>query len=320
MGLAMAFQNVNDPDVRATAGKLIDDALDYLVTRGRWNVILPPDNRIVPTSSYFGDFPKQLAYLRIGKTVNPTKWGPLYDRYASAAELAWIPIWFSSVDPLFQYYKFNLSHAAYSPLLFLESDPALRAKAMIGYNVLWRSVRHHKNAYFDLLHILVQSPADRAATAASIVATSPGSQSISLADEIRSLLNEWLNRRSLVMGPNGLPRNDVADWEYQSGLWPKGVSLYAALGGKPHWVANFALPITGRIGRGMDFVWQRDPFQVGMDEKVRRPGALPPDRKEVLATGAPGPHPRRESPGVDYLLAYYLATYLGIVPTQQATP
>jgi hypothetical protein len=102
MGLAMAYQNVNDPEVRVTAKKLIEDALDYLL-RNNWNVVLPPDNRIVPTSSYFGDFPKQLAYLRIGKTVNPAKYGALYDKYAPAAELAWIPIWFSSVDPLFQY-------------------------------------------------------------------------------------------------------------------------------------------------------------------------------------------------------------------------
>lgn len=320
MGLAMAFQNVNDPAVRATAGRLIDDALDYLVARGRWNVILPPDNRIASTSSFLGDFPKQLAFLRIGKTVNPARWGPLYDRYARAAEFAWIPIWFSSIDPLFQYYKFNLSHAAFSPLLFLETDPAVRAQAMIGYNMLWRSVRHHRNAYFDLLHILVQAPADRAAAAATVAPGSPADRSVTLGDEIRTLLNDWLARRNLVAGPNGLPRNDVPDWRYQAALWPRDVSLYASPGAKPQWVANFPLPLTGRIGRGMDFLWQRHPFQVGMDEKVRRPGAPPPEQAEILRTGAPGVHPRREGPGVDYLIAYYLARYLGIVPAQQATP
>jgi hypothetical protein len=310
MGLAMAYQNVNDPAVRATAGKLIEDALDYLL-RNNWNVILPPDNRIVPTSSYFGDFPKQLAYLRIGKTVNPAKYGPIYDRYAPAAELAWIPIWFSSIDPLFQYYKFNLSHAAYSPLLFLETDPSIRAKAMVGYNMLWRAIRHHKNAYFDLLHILVQAPADRAAMAADPAPATPG---VSLANEIQSLLNEWLIRRNRIMGPNGLPRNDVAYWEYQRDLWPRGVSLYAALGGKPKWISNNALPIWGRIGRGMDFMWQRDPFQVGMDEGMRRPGAPPPDQMEILRNGAQGIHRLREGAAVDYLLAYYLAVYLGVIP------
>jgi hypothetical protein len=284
--------------------------LDYLL-RNNWNVILPPDNRIVPTSSYFGDFPKQLAYLRIGKTVNPAKYGPIYDRYAPAAELAWIPIWFSSIDPLFQYYKFNLSHAAYSPLLFLETDSSIRAKAMVGYSMLWRAIRHHKNAYFDLLHILVQVPADRAGMAAGPAPATPG---VSLANEIQSLLNEWLIRRNRIMGPNGLPRNDVAYWEYQRDLWPRGVSLYAALGGKPKWISNNALPIWGRIGRGMDFMWQRDPFQVGMDEGMRRPGAPPPDQMEILRNGAQGIHRQREGAAVDYLLAYYLAVYLGVIP------
>ncbi len=312
MGLAMAYQNVNDPEVQATAKKLIEDALDNLL-RNNWNVILPPDNRIVPTSSYLGDFPKQLAYLRIGKTVNPAKYGELYDKYAPAAELTWIPIWFSSIDPPFQYYKFNLSHAAFSPLLFLETNPSIRAKAMVGYNMLWGSIRHHKNAYFDLLHILVQTPADRAAVAASL--SSPNSR-INLTAEIQSLLNEWLIRRSLVMGPNGLPRNDVAKWEYQSLLWPRDVSLYASLGGNPKWISNFALPLWGRVGQGMDFMWQRHPFQVGMDEKIRRPGAPPPDQMEVLQNGAPGIHRLREGSAVDYLLAYYMAVYLGLLPSQ----
>lgn len=311
MGLAMAYQNVNDPEVQATAKKLIEDALDNLL-RNNWNVVLPPDNRIAPTSSYLGDFAKQLAYLRIGKTVNPAKYGPLYDKYAPAAELTWIPTWFSSIDPPEEYYKFNLSHAAFSSLLFLETDPSIRAKAMVGYNMLWGAIHHHKNAYFDLLHILVQIPADRAAVAASL--SSPNSR-INLTAEIQSLLNEWLIRRSLVMGPNGLPRNDVARWDYQSQLWPRDVSLYASLGGNPKWISNFALPLWGRVGQGMDFMWQRHPFQVGMDEKIRRPGAPAPDQMEVLQNGAPGNHRLREGAAVDYLLAYYMAVYLGLLPS-----
>lgn len=310
MGLAMAYQNVNDLEVQATAKKLIEDALDYLL-RNDWNVVLPPDNRIAPTSSYLGDFPKQLAYLRIGKTVNEAKYGRLYDMYAAAAELTWIPIWFSSIDPPFQYYKFNLSHAAFSPLLFLETDPSTRAKAMVGYNMLWGAIHHHKNAYFDLLHILVQTPAERAAIAAS---PSSSNSLTSLTDEIKALLNGWLIRRSRVLGPNGLPRNDVADWQYQSRLWPRDVSLYASFGQNPKWIANFALPIWGRVGQGMDFMWQRHPFQVGMDEKMRRPGAPPPDQTEVLENGAPKQHRLREGAAVDYLLAYYLAVYLGVLP------
>jgi hypothetical protein len=313
MGLGMAYQNVNDPEVRGIAKKLIEDALDYLL-RNNWNVVLPPDNRIVPTSSFFGDFPKQLAFLRIGKTVNLAKYGAIYDRYAAAAELTWITVWFGSFDPLLQYYKFNLSHAAFSPLLFLETDPSIRARAMAGYRVLWGPIRHHKNAYFDLLHILVQTPAERTAMANS---PAPTNTQISLADEIRSLLADWLVRLNdpEIKGPNGLPRDDIADWEYQSRLWPRDVLLYAPLaGGKPHWVAQYALPPSKRIGRGMDFMWQREPFQAAMSESLRKPGAPPPDITEVLNSGAGGLMRLREGPAVDYLLAYYMAVYLGVLP------
>ena len=313
MGLGMAYRNVNDPEVQATAKQLIESTLDYLL-RNNWNVVLPPDNRIVPTSSFMGDFPKQLAFLRIGKTINLAKYGAIYDRYAAAAELTWITVWFSSFEPLTQYYKFNLSHAAFASLLFLETDPSIRARALTGYRVLWGPVRHHKNAYFDLLHILVQTPTERLAIANS---PAPTNVQISLADEIRSLLAEWLVRLNdpEIKGPNGLPRDDIADWQYQSGLWPRDVTLYAPLdGSKPRWVAQYALPISKRIGRGMDFMWQREPFQVAMSESLRKSGAPPPDQTEILNSGAGGLMRLREGPAVDYLLAYYMAAYLGLVP------
>lgn len=83
MGLGLAWQLV--PDVRAEAGRLVEEALDYLL-RNRWNVVLPPGGRIETT--FLGDFPKQLAFLRIGKTVNPGKYADEDDQVAAAAELA----------------------------------------------------------------------------------------------------------------------------------------------------------------------------------------------------------------------------------------
>jgi hypothetical protein len=64
----------------------------------------------------------------------------------------------------------------------------------------------------------------------------------------------------------------------------------------------------------MDFMWQREPFQVGMSESTRKPGAPPPDEMEVLNSGAGGLMRLREGPAVDYLLAYYMAVYLGVIP------
>jgi hypothetical protein len=147
--------------------------------------------------------------------------------------------------------------------------------------------------------------------------TTPAYPTITLADEIRSLLADWLVRLNdpQIKGPNGLPRDDIADVEYQIQLWPRDVILYApSTGGRPHWVAQYALSPSKRIGRGMDFMWQREPFQVAMSESLRKPGAPPPEQTEVLNSGAGGLMRLREGPAVDYLLAYYLAVYLGVIP------
>jgi hypothetical protein len=195
----------------------------------------------------------------------------------------------------------------------LEDDSALRAKWLATHDLLWKTVRHHRNAYFDLLHILAQPSAERQAVAAG---PAPSNPSISLADEVQALLGEWLKRRDLVRGPNGLPLNDVPDWEHQAALWPGGVAVYTTIEGRTIYVAKHALPVWGRVGRGMDFAWQKHPFEVGMDEKKRVAGAPRPDRQEVISKGAPGLHRTREGPGVDYLLAFYLAQYLGVSGVQ----
>ncbi len=46
----------------------------------------------------------------------------------------------------------------------------------------------------------------------------------------------------------------------------------------------------------MDFMWQREPFQVGMSESIRRPGAPAPEVTEVLNSGAGGLMRLREGP------------------------
>jgi hypothetical protein len=312
MGLAFAHQLVPDPEVRATTQRLIEDALDFLL-RNNWNVRLPPNNRI--ETNFMGDFPKQLAFLRIGKSVNPAKYGARYDDVAAAAELAWISVWFSSLDPLFQYYKFNLTHAAFGPALFLETDAATRARWMTSYRVLWRAVRHHRNAWFDLLRVLVHTPAERPSIAGA--PTNPNA-SVSLSDEVKILLGEWLRKRDSTTGPNGLPLNRVAEAAPQMALWPNDIGRYTAIEGTRSCLARYPLPMYGRIGKGMDFSWQRHPFSLSVGDAGCEP-TTPPSATQILGNGAPAQpgdldHRLREGPAVDFLLPYWLGAYLGVLP------
>jgi hypothetical protein len=78
--------------------------------------------------------------------------------------------------------------------------------------------------------------------------------------------------------------------------------------------ATIPLPVHGRIGDGMDFVWQRSPFGVGVHlHDSRRPFCeqTPPTPEHIMTCGS---DPGREGPGVDYLLPYWLSVYLGVLP------
>ena len=122
-----------------------------------------------------------------------------------------------------------------------------------------------------------------------------------------------LDRREKVRAPSGLPLNDVPDPAYQASLWPQQVAVYKDLQGATAYKAVFALPLSGRIGRGRDFVWQRSPFDVAV-KTDRRLSDPPPTEAEIREEGA-GVHQYREGPGVDYLLAYWLAVYLRVLPS-----
>ena len=134
------------------------------------------------------------------------------------------------------------------------------------------------------------------------------------------LLTEWLMRRQQVVAPDGLPFNRVANPKFQKDLWPASIGIYMAAsadsGVSQGYQAKMPLPVWGRIGDGMDYVWQRSPFGVAvhLNDSTRPtcdPQKSPPTEASISACGS---DPGREGPGVDYLLPYWMAVYLGILP------
>jgi hypothetical protein len=304
MGLGVAIRLVPDTEVRSVAGTLIRDAVLYLL-RNDWNVRLPPDGRIEPESTFLGDFPKQLAFLRIGKTAGVVAAASRYDELQRAAELAWLPVWFASFFPMTQYFKFNLSHAAFLPALLLEDDQTQRERWYSSYLLLWEPVAHHKNAYFDLARILAEPPATRPdLLRGSASATNPG---VLIGDEVRIVLAEWIRRWTLVKGTWGGPLNKVADPAHQLRLWPSNFARYRTLDGTDYCLAKYALPIDGRRGKNAHFMWEHAPFRLSIGS-ARCTASPLPDSNQIRAQDE-----NREGPGVDYLLAYWLAEYLDVL-------
>lgn len=302
LGVGATWLLVDDPAVKARAHAIVEQTVDYLL-RHHWTIVLPPEGRV--QTDFIGDFPKQLAFLRLAASVNPAKYASRYAAVSAAARHAWLSIWFSSVDPLSQYYKFNLSSAALTLALLFEKD-APRAGLLYAHDLLWGAVRQHRNAYFDLLHVLARG---------SGAASTPSSlnPSLTLRDEIVAVLAEWVDRRRGVPGPNGLPREDMSTdaIAFQQGLVPANVRRYRGIDGTETWQAAAAVPVDARTGTKMDFVWQRHPFNVAYPNSSGSLRPLQPD--EVHASGAKVARRSVESPGVDYLLPYWLAVYLGVL-------
>jgi hypothetical protein len=319
MGFGYAYALIPDATIRTQIRALVDSALDFLVVRNNWNAPLPPTGRVLTT--FIGDIDAQVSLLRIGASVDPAKFDARYQSVAAAVDLAWIPIWISTVEPVVAYFKFNLGHAAMGPASYLETDPALKAGYLRSYRILAAPTLTHRNAYFNLVDILTGS-----VTASS---PSPSNPSMTRSAEITSDLGDWLTRWNAVKGPDRMPRNvtSASSAQYLAKLWatnPPAAVAYTDMNRSQGWLADFVLPLWARPGNGMDFVWQRSPFGTGVDNPGSARKAIDPVTRQSYACASTPPSAAqlslcsaegsREGPGIDFLLPYWLGTYLKVLP------
>jgi hypothetical protein len=324
MGLAYAYVLV--PPVQPQVRTIIDGVLDYVLLNN-WNVPLPPDGTIF--TSFLGGFDAQLNLLRIGATVDPThvpsgttqSYQQLYARFSPASALCWVPDWFTVADPLDGYYKYNLAHAFFGPLLFLETDPTLRANYLAAYNIMRAATANHRNAYFNLVDILVK--------AATISSASLSNASLTLGQETTSDLADWVTRWNLVKATNGMPTNATpqSGADYLTSLWPDYIKIYTNFANDKNWTTTFPIPLQFRTGNGMEFVWQMPPSTAGIESPGSSRTVTAPSRPTVgggptyLCSATPPTSNQiafcstlssQESPGVDFLLPYWLGVYLNV--------
>lgn len=302
--------NAETRALRGQAKDMVNAALEFLEEHG-WTIPTPPHDRV--RTHFVHEFGPQLAFLRVGKSVDANQWADRYDEAAKAADTLWFSTWASCLDPVGTYYKFNLAHACLGLLLFFETDATLRGHYTRAFGILRRTIRHHRNAYFDLVRVLTEAPANRAGVLAS--RTEGCDPDFTLQEQIAAILAEWLQRRDLAAGPNGLPTQATPAPAALRALFPQEVAAFTPLFPKisletgttsqarPMIVGLEALPAQHRPGMHMDFLWQRDPFDTGLQEDPRF------EFPNSLLTVDSG-RPAFEGPGVDYLLAYWMARYL----------
>jgi hypothetical protein len=350
MGLAYAHTLVPDAGVQDTTRDLLTKALTFLI-KNNWDMRVPPYRRIPVDSNFLRSWEMQLAFLRIGASVNPdavmpngVTLGKLYQTYAAGSKLTWMPQWFTLLDPIIASgFASNLAHAAVGPALMLETDPQLHQNFMVWYNMLRRGTQFHKNAYFNALAMVVGGiPPSQA--------SSPSNPTLTMQEEFSGILAEWLKRRDAVNAGNGLPYNFVAVPAVQRDLFnSSGAALYTLETGDQKYVARYAMPVYARKGDGLDFVWQRSPFDMAVRPPKNAEEAaqasqqgiswlhlssflLPPGEVNciaILPTTCEGTNnatsaaqiydcgsdkANQEAPGVDYLLPYWMGVYLHILP------
>jgi hypothetical protein len=269
LGLAFAHEFV--PEARSRTKQLIRGMLSFLEAN-QWNVIIPGDDTL-PTT-FLVTWHHRLAFLRVGATLLPNEFAEPYERAARAAPAVWISPWTDCLDPINKYYKFNLNHATLGLLLYLESGAdassrVRRAGYQRAFDIQRRTIRHHQNAYFHLVRLLTEP--DEGRRHWIMEHEQETNTGLTLGEEIRSLLAQWLERSRSVTGPAGLPSQKTPHPERLQALFPDQVALYGRIvpavspeagveETAPVMAATTPVPVPLRPGFETDFMWQRAPF------------------------------------------------------------
>ncbi|MGE0707997.1 MAG: hypothetical protein AB7N76_14875 [Planctomycetota bacterium] len=274
-GLSLTYDLVADQQVKADCARRITQIVDYF-TAVHWFVdedrpALDAPNGAMPTF-YHQNATQKLAWLLAGERMAPGRY---------AAQLAWAgpeaeTDWFSSWTGTFgldHYYKYNLGHVANEVYFRLEGDPARWQAMHRSWRIMRRYVGHHRNAHFDLIECGI----DPASRAVYFPAT-------------REALRRFLGRNHREVAPPVVDLSNVV-WVavpqigYTTSGSPSGAGLSSATVQMP----SEPLDFDQRAYEG-NFHWQRSPFN---------------------AASPNAGNPRKEKPGIDVTLPYWMGRALG---------
>ncbi|MBI4615034.1 MAG: hypothetical protein HY720_15585 [Planctomycetes bacterium] len=234
MGFAdLTFES--DPAVRGIVRKNVTAALDHML-RNNW-IVYFSDGRF--SVSFATKFDQQLAFLALGRRVDPGRFDAPFQYLAPTAELVWFPLWSETWDQHKSYYKFNLDHTTLALLMTLDQDPARWREYHRGLRILRRALDHHENAWFQTVEMLVD-PASRP----------------SLAPRTEIALRLWCQR----------PERAVSLDPQRIALLPRQTYVNK-LSGESDEIARHPVPIDLR--GPTDFLWQRSPFGLGVEASPR---------------------------------------------------
>jgi len=153
-GLSVAYDFVNQSDLRASVQSLASRMLNFLLANA-WTVVMP-DGTASTTFVIRPD--EQLALLQIGKQVNPYAYANLYSSASNGAALAALPVAVDAADVRDSYFKFNLDAINFFNLIRLENNSSLRAQYLAAYAIYRNATQDHMNPHFNMIDRAVNGP------------------------------------------------------------------------------------------------------------------------------------------------------------------
>lgn len=154
-GLSWAYELVPVNKVRNQVRDIVTRLLENLLEHD-WAVWMPDGS----VSTIFLQRPdQQLAFLQIGRQVNPERFTATYEDYRRRLRsLVNIPILAEITDVHGSYFKFNLDAINLSHLARLEDTHEGQVSYEHSFKTLRDAVRTHRNAHFNMLERVIEGP------------------------------------------------------------------------------------------------------------------------------------------------------------------
>jgi hypothetical protein len=279
LGLSLAYEAVDDAQMRQTIKDDFKDVIDNLVANN-WNIIdqygIADGNgaaKVLPTM--------QLSWTLQAASVgaDPAYWDLFDELYERYKYYLWFDN-FSALNAYGQYFGFNLSHNTWLQLIRLVPD---RQRLAHLFNI-WEIdvhdwVAHTHNAWYDSVWM---------AGCIRLGTCDQDEMDIVQAD-IENTLNIFTDapNQAVTIVPPTIPLDQFSVW------WDALAAQYPFLDAIFRIEPRTAEPHDFADRCWSDMIWQRTPYSISCNYE--------PDN--------------RVGPGVDYLIAYWTSFYYGLVPS-----
>jgi hypothetical protein len=281
-GLGVAYQFVNNAQVKAECARRITQMLDYLIAND-WiidedRVVFDGSGRHGIPTVWLGIPYQKLTWLHLGMVVAPGRYDAEFQHWAPLSTTAWLGAWGDTLN-VDHMYKFNLLYIGLYNYFRLETDPQRWQDFERGARIAGRYIDKHHNAHLDLI---------RSSIDPSLQAT--------LHPATKEALRLFLERNHRTIAPAVI---DMSNVTYVTLTLPAFNSSALALPG----MGGASSSGSGTSAAGMQTVTM--PSEA-LEPRQRKPTGFFLWQKDPFREATPGTgQPKQEGTGLDLTLPYW---------------